>query len=284
MKSSFVMKIVVLSLVSFLMLATVKIAWAQTTSTNWTGYAITSNGVTGISAKWTIPGIQCAIAGTENTISQGIAVWIGFDGLTNNGVPEQLGTMSYCWNGSPVYWSWEEDPTHGAGTTNHAITALYNEISAEEQITTSIAYSGNNRYQLSIKDTTTGDGRTFDVIISNTPRESAEWIVEAFTNINTGKEVTLPTFQPITFSDCSASVNNQAGSITQLNGEWINMVDSNNNTIATVQGLNQAGTSFSVAEVSPVPEFPNAVLALSTFFAVLVILRKRITRRLCSPL
>lgn len=236
------------------MLAITKTAWAQETSTNWAGYAITSNGVTGISASWTIPGVQdCTNTAGGNTLTKGIAVWIGFDGLTNNGIPEQLGTDSYCYNGAPAYWAWEEDPTTGAGLTNHAVGAFGDEISAGEHITASIAYLGNNHFQLTITDSSIGDSRTFTVSISNTPRASAEWIVEAFTNINTQTQVALPKFQPIAFSGCSASVNNAVGSITQLNGESINMVDSNNNTIVTAQGLNQAGTSFNVVEVSPVP-------------------------------
>ena len=262
---------------SFLVLSAVRTAWAQLTSTNWAGYAIISIGITGISASWTIPGItQCSTTGPANIVSQGLAVWIGFDGLTNKEVPEQLGTISECWNGSPTYYTWEEDSTHGVGTTNHAVMALYNAVSAGDHITASIAYLGNNQFQLRIADSETGDSRTFSVIVSNSPRASAEWIVEAFSNINTQSQVTLPKFQPITFSDCGASVNNAVESISQLNGQPINMVDSKNNMIATVQGLNQAGTSFNVAEVSPVPEAPFILGLLLPAFAVgILVLRKK---------
>jgi hypothetical protein len=216
----------------------VKTAWAQQTSTNWAGYAITANDVTGVIASWVVPAVQCTITGPTNTLTQGIATWIGLDGWNNNGIPEQIGTMSYCWNGSPTYWSWEEDPSISSSATNHALQAIP-DTSAGDLITASISYLGNSEYQLSLKDSTSDESRTFTVIIHNAPRSSAEWILEAFSDINTGKQMTLPTFQPFTFSDCSASVNNAAGSITKLNGQPINMVDSKNNTIATTQGLNQ---------------------------------------------
>jgi hypothetical protein len=103
---------------------------------------------------------------------------------------------------------------------------------------------------LSIADAQTDLGRTYTVFIPNAPRASAEWIVETFYNINTANQVTLPKFQPITFTDCTAAVNNVAGSILQNNTEPISMTDSNGNAIAAPQGLNQAGTSFEVAELT----------------------------------
>jgi hypothetical protein len=230
------------------MLAAVKSAFAQQTSTNWAGYTITSNDVTGISASWTVPAVQCTVTGATNQWTQGLSVWIGLDGWNNNGIPEQIGTDSDCYNSSPTYYAWEEDPTINGG----ALTALA-DTEAGDHITASIAYLGSNQFQLSIKDATQGDSRTYTVIIRGAQRGSAEWIVEAWKNLNTGKQATLPNFHPITFSACSASVNNTAGSIIQLNGEPLNMVDKNNNTIVTAQGLNQAGTSFSVTEVSPAP-------------------------------
>lgn len=175
-------------------------------------------------------------------------MWIGFDG-TVAGIPEQVGTNSYCFNGNPGYWAWEEDPTTGAGKTNHAVGVFGDEISAGEHITASITYSGNNHFQLKIADSELGDSRTFNVIISNAPRTSAEWIVEAFTNMNTQSQVTLPKFQPITFSDCTAAVNNVAGSVLQTNAQSVSMVDNNGNIIVQPQNLNQAGTSFQVAEL-----------------------------------
>jgi hypothetical protein len=251
LKSHVVRKILLLFLVSFLVLVAVRSASASWTSTNWAGYAINSAGVTAISASWTVPEIQCANTAGGNTVTQGVSVWIGFDGLTGGAtlIPEQVGTTSLCFNGNPSYYAWEEDPTVGPGKTNHSVLAFYDQLSPGDHITASIAYLGNNQFRLTIADSEMSNSRTYTVIVPNAPRASAEWIVEAFTNINTQSQVTLPTFRPITFSGCSAAVNNAAGSITQNNAQPIDMVDNNGNIIVTTQNLNQAGTSFQVAEV-----------------------------------
>jgi len=240
-----------LFLLSFLILVSVRnVSAAPLTSTNWSGYVVIANGVTGISASWIIPPISSCVstvAGTE--VTQGISVWIGFDGYSNNAIPEQIGTNSYCYNGSPTYLTWEEDPTLWGTSSNHEVVALPEQVYAGDHITASIEYQGNNYFQLKIADSDVGGHRSFTVIVPSAPRGSAEWIVEAFTNIQTQSQVSLPTFRPITFSDCTASVNNAAGSITQNNGQLLDMVDNNGNVLVEPQNLNQAGTSFQVAEV-----------------------------------
>jgi len=250
LNSYIVRKIFLLFLISFLALAAVTTAsglMLSRTSTNWAGYAINSIGITAISASWSVPEIQCTVTGATNTVTQGVGVWVGIDGL-GTAIPEQVGTISQCFNGSPEYYTFEEDPSISSGSTNHALVAIP-ETSGGDHIAASIAYLGNDEFQLTIKDATSDESRTYTVIIHNAARASAEWIVEAFQMLNTGKQVTLPTFQPITFSDCTASINNLAGSILQDNAESITMTDGNGNPIASPQGLNQSGTSFQVAEV-----------------------------------
>ena len=247
----FARKILVLSFVFFPILVAAGPALGQLTSTNWSGYVVVANGVTAVSASWVIPAISsCAttVGGTMATVSQGISVWIGFDGYANNQIPEQIGTNSFCYNGSPWYYAWEEDPTTGAGNQNAAIPAFKTqEIYPGDHITASITYLGNNQFQMKIADTSVSASRTYTVLIPNAGRKSAEWIVEAFTNSETQSEVSLPTFRPITISDCTASVNNVAGSITQNGGQPLDMVSNNGNVLVAPQNLNQAGTSFQIA-------------------------------------
>ena len=274
-------KALLLTLVSFLLLmsTSARLAQGQVTSTNWVGYAVNANGVTAISASWTIPAVQCISTAGGNQVTQGLGVWIGFDGFTAGLIPEQLGTNSVCLNGSPIYVAWEEDPTTGAGKANHAVEAYPEYLSAGDRITASITYSGSNHFQLIINDAAMGGGRTYNVIIPNAPRTSAEWIVEAYVNVQTQQQVTLPVSQPITFSDCSASVNNVAGSITQNHAQTITLVGNNGKVIASPQNLNQAGTSFQVVEGgSAVPEFTAPMLMIATtLFVGLLLLKRRIT-------
>ena len=254
------------------MLAAVKTALSQQTSRNWAGYVVNSSGITGISASWVVPEIQCGSMVSTEPLTAGVSVWIGIDGL-GTAVPEQLGTDSFCVNGSPSYEAWEEDPT----LTSGAMPAFSREISDGDHITASIAYLGNRHFRLYIKDAQTGDSRTYNVIFPNTARASAEWIVEDPWNMNTGKYLNLPTFQPVTFNDCSAAVNNVTGSLVQNNAQPISMADSNGNIIVTPQNVNQAGTSFQVAEVgTPVPEAPSILgLLLPAFTAVILILWRK---------
>jgi hypothetical protein len=248
------------------------------TSTNWVGYAVNANRITAISASWTIPTVQCAGTPGSNTVMVGISVWIGFDGLSGEVIPEQLGTEAVCFNQSPFYLAWEEDPTLNSGALPAFADAL---LSGGDYITASIAYLGNNQFRMSIADTTTGDNRVYNIIVHNAPRLSAEWIAEIAYNTKTGKDWSLPNnLQPITFTDCSASVNNVAGSIKQNNAQPIELTDSNGNMLASPQNMNQAGTSFQIVQAgSATPEFSNSLIALLPILALLIILRKRIAHR-----
>ena len=252
------------------MLVAVKTASATQTSRNWSGYVINSNGITAISASWTVPEIHCPTGSTQ-MVSAAVSVWIGIDGLSGV-IPEQVGTNGLCVNGSATYLAWEEDATIKSGSQ-----PSFSEISSGDQITASIAYLGNSQFRLKIADVQSGDSRTYTVIIPNTARASAEWIVEDPWYTVTGSYLPLPTFQQVTFSDCSAAVNNVAGSILQNNAVPLSMTDSNHNIIVTPQGLNQAGTSFQVTQVgSAVPEAPLIPgLLLPAFVAGLLVLRKK---------
>ncbi len=100
---------------------------ANSTSTNWSGYAATATRFTSISATWTQPTATC---GSTTTYS---SFWVGLDGDTSNTV-EQTGSEADCSSGSPVYTSWYEmypkfpvyysnpvrpgDVFHGSVTTN----------------------------------------------------------------------------------------------------------------------------------------------------------------------
>lgn len=278
MKSSILRKIILLFLVSFLTLASVRTASASATSLNWAGYVIAANDATAVSASWIIPTVSsCISTAGENQVTHGIGVWIGFDGVFNNAIPEQIGTLSECYNGSPEYYTWVEDAQQ-----SHAMIALPEYLSAGDHITASIEYQGNDHFQLKIADSAISASRTYTITIPNSPRGSLEWIVEAFTNLQTQSQVSLPTFQPITFNDCSASVNNAAGSISKYSGQPLSMVDKSGNVLVSPQNLNQAGTSFQVAEVAPVPEFQGAsalvaFMALSSTLILLRLHRRRFT-------
>jgi len=262
MKVKLVFLIAIALTVSLLSASTMKTVSARnlTSSTRWAGYVLNSSGVTSITASWTIPSIQCGPSTNtiSNTVTVGVSVWIGFDGLTpNTTIPEHIGTTSFCLNGTPQYTAFEEDSTLNTGQ-RVALPQIY----GGDEITSAITYLGNNQFRLSIADAQSGGSRTYTLTIPNAARVSAEWIVEDPWSTLLGGYLSLPTFQTVTFSGCSASVNSVSGSILQNNVSSISMVDSNGKTIVAPQNLNQAGTSFQVAEVAPVPETPSTLLLL----------------------
>src|SRR5579884_4318905 len=72
----------------------------DSTSTNWSGYAVTGNRFTSVSASWTEPAVTCS--GTAYS-----SFWVGLDGDTSNTV-EQTGTDADCSGSTPQYYAWYE--------------------------------------------------------------------------------------------------------------------------------------------------------------------------------
>src|SRR5262245_7033344 len=60
----------------------------NSTSSNWSGYAVTGGRYTSVSASWTEPSVSCS--GTAYS-----SFWVGLDGDTS-GTVEQTGTDADC--------------------------------------------------------------------------------------------------------------------------------------------------------------------------------------------
>ena len=78
------------------------------TSPNWSGYVLTgaSGGYQAISAKWTVPAVDCSsLQNSETSDWVGVNGWLGADwgGLF------QDGTTSYCFNGQQGDYAWWTD-------------------------------------------------------------------------------------------------------------------------------------------------------------------------------
>src|SRR5437763_10601160 len=79
----------------------------HSTSTNWSGYAVTGAGpYTSVSSSWTQPAVNCS-----KTPAGYSSFWVGLVGDTTNTV-EQTGTEADCSSGSPAYYAgYETYPT-----------------------------------------------------------------------------------------------------------------------------------------------------------------------------
>jgi len=142
-------------------------------SFNWSGYAdgskTTKAGTfTRVSGSWTTPSVKC---GAEDQLT---TEWVGLDGWISSSL-EQLGTMSWCYRGVAVYFTWWEMFPTGKG-----LIRVGNTLKPGDKITASVTRSGTN-YTLKLTDATT-PANSFTAKqtcpATTCTDTSAEWIAE----------------------------------------------------------------------------------------------------------
>ena len=206
-----------------------------TTSTNWSGYAVTAaaNSVTDVSGEWTVP----KVSGSGTAYS---SAWVGIDGFKSSTV-EQIGTDSDVVNGTPQYYAWYE--MYPSGSVLVPLT-----IHAGDVISADVSYVGGSSFKLSLTDVTTGQSYTTTQTGSGAQRSSAEWVMEAPSSYF--GVLPLANFGSITFQGAKATINGTSGAI---NNSWsgsqlyqINMVSRFGASEDTTSSLNSSGTGFTV--------------------------------------
>jgi hypothetical protein len=186
----------------------------DSTSSNWSGYAIQTNlnhpaknVVTDVQGSWVVP----AVTGSSGTTTYS-SFWVGIDGYSDSTV-EQIGTDSDIINGVPTYYAWYE--MYPAYPVNLGLT-----INPGDSITAEVNYASNS-FILSITDTTpSGVTHTFSTSISSSSsiqRSSAEWIAEAPWS---GGVLPLANFGTVTFTGCSATISGHTGFISDSNWKY----------------------------------------------------------------
>jgi hypothetical protein len=138
-------------------------------SYNWSGYADTSStagAFSAVSGSWTTPAVKC---GPEDQLT---SEWVGLDGWTSNTV-EQDGTMSWCFEGVPTYFTWYE--MYPANTVEVGAS-----LQPGDKVKASVKRSGTN-YTLALTDSTNSANsfsESATCAASTCPDTSAEWIAE----------------------------------------------------------------------------------------------------------
>jgi hypothetical protein len=138
-------------------------------SYNWSGYAdvATTDGTfSKVSGQWTTPKVTCT---AEDTIT---SEWVGLDGWTSSTV-EQDGTLDWCFEGTPTYFTWYE--MYPAGTIEVGTS-----LAPGDKITATVSRTGTS-YTLSLTDAThTANSFTTTATCAATTcvDTSAEWIAE----------------------------------------------------------------------------------------------------------
>jgi hypothetical protein len=138
-------------------------------SFNWSGYediSTTHGAFSRVSGVWSTPKVICT---AEDTIT---SEWVGIDGAADSTV-EQDGTISWCFEGKPTYFTWYE--MYPAGTIEVGKT-----LQPGDKVTAVVARTGTS-YKLTLVDSTrTGDNvsKTATCAATTCLATSDEWISE----------------------------------------------------------------------------------------------------------
>ena len=210
-----------------------------TQSFNWSGYADTASTAqtfTKVSGAWTTPSVTCS---AEDQITSN---WVGLDGFNSNTV-EQLGTISWCYRGTPTYFTWYE--MFPANTVQVGAA-----LKAGDKIAASVTRTGTS-YALKLTDSTTAGNNisvTKTCALAMCKDTSAEWISErpAF---NTTGIVPQAHYNAFNVTSGAQTSNGTAGTIGTGPGvNAITMIDStqayNLNTVSALTGGNSFSTTW----------------------------------------
>jgi hypothetical protein len=160
----------------------------NSTSTNWSGYAVTGSRFTSVSASWKQPTATCS--GTAYS-----SFWVGLDGDTSNTV-EQTGTDADCSGSTPQYYAWYE--MYPKFPVNFS-----NPVKPGDAMKASVTTDGRGNFTLSISDSTQGWSKVVTARLKSAKLSSAEVIAEAPSS--SGGVLPLANFGTVSFTGASAN-------------------------------------------------------------------------------
>jgi len=197
----------------------------NSTSTNWSGYAVTGGRYTSVSSSWVQPAASCS--GTAYS-----SFWVGLDGDTSNTV-EQTGTDADCSGSTPVYYAWYE--MYPKFPVNYN-----NTVKAGDHMSASVTTNGSGSFTLTISDSTQGWSRTVNARLKSAKLASAEVIAEAPSS--SGGVLPLANFGTVGFT--SATVNN---AVLTSSTPGLDAITMKSGTTVKAQPSSMNNGSFSVA-------------------------------------
>jgi len=212
-------------------------ATAHTSSYNWSGYADVS-GTTGtfteVSGQWQTPGVRCS---REDEI---VSNWVGLDGFADSTV-EQDGTVGWCFEDTPTYFTWYEMAPAGTVEVGKAVRA-------GDRITARVLREGT-RFKLSLTDANhpaNGFSVTRTCSLSACKVTSAEWICERPAYPTTGI-APLARYTPWKLLDATETARGVTGTISSFSPSYrIAMNDSTNSYgLSAPSVIGGGGTMFS---------------------------------------
>lgn len=184
-------------------------ATVTTTSSNWSGYAVSAAGqsFTDVKGTWVEPALNCASAAPGFS-----SFWVGLGGFASGSTAlEQVGTEADCARGVPTHSVWYE-----LVPAPQVQTSL--QVSPGDTITAEVSVAGT-QVTLSITDTTTGGTFSTTQTVATPDTSSAEWIAEAPSQCLGGsltrcRPLPLAPFGTVSFSAASTTANGHTGVIS----------------------------------------------------------------------
>jgi hypothetical protein len=206
---------------------------SASSSYNWSGYADVStaaNTFTKVSGQWWTPPVKCT---AEDQLT---SEWVGIDGY-NNPTYEQDGTLSWCFQGQPTYFTWY---SIYPGATVEVGTSLH----AGDRIAASVTRTGSS-YKLAVTDIS-DHANSFSTtqkctVCKNT---SVEWIAER--PAYPIGIAPLADYGSWTVSSASETAGGKTGTIsTYPTNDAITMVDATGTyQLSVPSGLSAGGDAF----------------------------------------
>jgi peptidase A4-like protein len=196
----------------------------NSTSTNWSGYAVTGGHYTKVTSSWTVPAVKCS--GTAYS-----SFWVGLDGDTS-GTVEQTGTDSDCSGSTPQYYAWYE--MYPKFPFNYS-----NPVSPGDQMSATVSTNGSGSFTLTISDGSKWT-QTTTARLKSAKLASAEVIAEAPSS--SGGVLPLANFGTVNFS--GAAVN---GSTLTSSTPGLDAITMASGSTVKAQPSSISNGSFSVA-------------------------------------
>ena len=160
----------------------------NSTSSNWSGYAVTGSRFTSVSSSWTEPTATCSATAYSS-------FWVGLDGDTSNTV-EQTGTDADCSGRTPQYYAWYEMyPKYPVNFSNT--------VRPGDKMTASVTTNGSGSFTLKVSDATQAWSRTVTARLKSAKLASAEVIAEAPSS--SSGVLPLANFGTVNFTGASAN-------------------------------------------------------------------------------
>jgi hypothetical protein len=205
-------------------------------SSNWAGYAADGGTFTAVSATWTVPQVSGSGSGVGAD-----AAWVGIGGEKSRDLIQAGTEETILSSGRTEYDAWIEMLPQ----FSHPVPLG---IHAGDSVTVSIQDQGNNNWQVSFTNNTTGS--TYQKTVQyNSSHSSAEWIEEAPSG-GRGGVLPLDNFGSITFTNASAVKDGKTVNLSQADAHPITMINGSRQPIATPSQIAPDGSGFTVTRTA----------------------------------